>query len=87
MTRLERQGDDGRVVVGYDPDLATYYVETGPPPVDPDDPEEGLVVVRGRTEHDLPDIAGLVGALRGHGVTLTSAEHRVLATPPAAPRA
>lgn len=78
MTRLEHRNGDERVVVGYDPDLATYYLETGPQPVDADDPDEGLVTVRGRTEGDLPDLDALVHAMRLHGVTLDPAERRRL---------
>ena len=78
MTRLERGDAEKRVVVGYDPDLATYYVETGRPPLDPDDPDEGLVTVRGRTEADLPDLDALLHTARLHGVALDPAEHRLL---------
>ena len=78
MTRLERSDGEKRVVVGYDQDLATYYVEAGPPSLDPDDPDEGLVTVRGRAEADLPDLDALLHAVRLHGVTLEPADQRRL---------
>ena len=81
MTRLRLDTADGRVVVGYDPDLATYYLETGEPPnltTGEDDPDEGLVTVRGRFDSDLPDLDALRSVLNSHRIALTPSDAAAL---------
>ena len=81
LTRLRHTAGNVRFAVGYDPDLATYYLEAAPPgtPVDPDDPDEGLVTLRGRTPRDLPDMSALVAALTRYGLHLPAEHLRALA--------
>ena len=45
LTRLRHTIGGVRFPVGYDAELATYYLKAAPPgtPVDPDDPDEGLI--------------------------------------------
>ncbi len=76
MTRLHLRTGTERLVVGYGPDLTTYYVEAGSAqPADPTgDPDEGLETIRGRTARDLPDLPGLVAELRHRRAALNDAQ-------------
>jgi len=90
VTRLRLTTATQRLVVGYDADLSTYYVETCPATSGPepnDDPDEGLAAVRGRLPHDLPDLPALLAQLRTHGVSLTPVQSAALqrAAPHAGP--
>ena len=81
LTRLRLTANGARLAVGYDPDLATYYLETAPPGtlVDPADPDEGLVTVRGRVPRDLPNVTALITALDAHNIILPAEDLRALA--------
>ena len=82
MTRLRLDTADGRVVVGYDPDLATYYLETGQPmalAAAENDPDEGLVTVRGRVDSDLPDLDALRSVLESYRIALAPSDAAALA--------
>jgi len=62
VTRLRLTTATQRLVVGYDPDLTTYYIETGPatPASKPEeDPDEGLSAARGR--RSLTRFSGHIG--------------------------
>lgn len=76
MTRLYLHTDTERLVVGYDHDLTTYYVEAGSaqPTYPSGDPDEGLETVRGRTAGDLPDLSGLIAELRHRRAALNDAQ-------------
>ena len=81
LTRLPLTIGETRVAVGYDADLATYYVEAAPAgvPADPDDPDEGLVTIRGRVPRDLPNLATLTATLGARGIMLTEDQMCLLA--------
>ena len=81
VTRLRFTNATQRLVVGYDGDLATYYIETVPATSASEleeDPDEGLVAVRGRLPHDLPDFPALLVELRTRGVSLSPAHSAAL---------
>jgi len=81
VTRLRLTNATQRLVVGYDGDLATYYIETGPATsasTREEDPDEGLVAVRGRLPHDLPDFPALLTELHTRGVSLSPAHSPAL---------
>jgi len=74
VTRLRLTNATQRLVVGHDADMATYYIETGPATSTSEreeDPDEGLIAVRGRLPHDLPDFPALLVELHTRGVSLS----------------
>jgi hypothetical protein len=84
VTRLRLTNATQRLVVGHDAEMATYYIETGPATSasEPEeDPDEGLIAVRGRLPHDLPDLPALLAELHTRGVTLSPTHSAALQRP------